>query len=275
MRLWFVLLLIALAAPLRAEPACETIVTLERLVSQGAAGDLGGLARALRRTDSARVMWELRGHPLAAQRRDIDAVLSRAAEAVALDRSEGAVAARAHLDSRAARRDRARLAALLARHACPVGTGAARAAADEGAAQQAGGPQAGPRMPQIAGFAAAALALAAIATLMAGRMLRRAKRRGKRHAVNLPARIRSGTAETETRLVDISQQGAKLRLDAGFEPAGLRGVTILLGDRRIGATARWRNKHYLGVQFLRPLPEDAVAPILTQTDPEAGEAQPG
>ncbi|MCP1170510.1 PilZ domain-containing protein, partial [Limimaricola sp. ASW11-118] len=121
-----------------------------------------------------------------------------------------------------------------------------------------------------------ALGLAALAALAVSRVQRKRQRQAKRHAVNLPARIRSGTAETETRLIDISRQGAKLRLDAGFEPAGLRGVTILLGDRRIGATARWRNKHFLGVQFLRPLPDDAVAPILTQTDPGTGpEPDPG
>ncbi len=281
MRLWFVLIVIVMAAPLRADPACEAVDALGRLVTKTAAGDLGGLERELRRTDTERVMWNLTGHPLTVHRRDIAASVTLAVEAVELARVRGHAAA-AHLTTDTARATTGRLAALLSRHVCAPEDAAAARGAGAGEPTSTGAPPdgvlAGMRMARLASLGAGALALCALAALGAHVIAlrrRKRKRQAQRHAVNLPARIRSGTAETGTRLIDISRLGAKLRLDPEFEPAGLKGVTILLGDRRIGATAKWRNRHYVGVQFLRPLPDDAVAPILTLPEPEGGVAPPG
>lgn len=281
MRLWLALIVMLMAAPLRADPTCEAIAALGRVAAGSRAGDLAGLDRALRRIDTERAMWDLRGHPLARHRADLDAALRLAEEAVALARRDGDAAARARLAAPAARAVQGRLVLLLARHACAPERAAGPQAvpeAEERPGPAAGDGLAGMRMADLAGLGLGTLVLAGLGTLL-GRVLarrnRRRRRQARRHAVNLPARLRAGRSETETRLVDISRLGAKLRLDPEFEPGPLGAVIITLGDRRIGARARWRNRHYVGVQFLRPLPEDAVAPILTLPEPEGAAPQPG
>ena len=263
MRLWFVPMLIVMAGPLRADPACEAVKTLGRLATSVMAADIGGAERELRRIKSDGVMWDLSGHPLAIHRRDIGASLSLATKAVETARMRGRAGAAAVLSTEDARATAGRLATLVSRHACgPVVTSGARGDVRMAAL-------AGISLSRIAGVGAGVMGACTVLVLAAhviGVRRGRNRRRVPRHAVDLPARLRSGTAETGTRLIDISRHGAKLRLGPEFEPAGLKGVTIVLGDRRIGATVQWRDRHHVGVQFLKSLPDEVVTPILTMSE---------
>ena len=103
MRLWFVPMLIVMAGPLRADPACEAVKTLGRLATSVMAADIDGAERELRRIKSDGVMWDLSGHPLAIHRRDIGASLSLATKAVETARMRGRAGAAAVLSTEDAR----------------------------------------------------------------------------------------------------------------------------------------------------------------------------
>ncbi|EYD73807.1 PilZ domain-containing protein [Limimaricola hongkongensis] len=259
------LMFILFAAPLRADPACDTIAALGRVVDAARAGSITGIDRALRRIDIERVMWNLGDHPLARQREAIDDALTLV-EAVRDAAGWTGPAAAARLREARSRIVLDRLGALLARHGCADGTGqTARAAPGAVAGSETVAVAVAWKMPRLAEAGIALLAMAGfgavLVRLMIGRSQLRA-RQAQRHVVNLPARVRGDSGEIEARLLDISRLGAKLRVDPAFEPDGLEQMMVLFGDREIEAALRWRTTHYLGVQFAKPLSAEAVAPLI-------------
>ncbi|MGR3464297.1 PilZ domain-containing protein [Limimaricola sp.] len=255
------LMFILFAAPLRADPACDAIAGLERVVTAARAGSITGLDRALRRIDLERVMWDIGDHPLARQRETIGDALTLV-EAVRDAAGWTGPAAAARLREARSRIVLDRLGALLARHGCADGTGQTARAAPGSVAGSEAVRWAMPRLAE-AGIALLAMAGfgAVLVRLMVGRSQLRA-RQAQRHVVNLPARVRGDTGEIEARLLDISRLGAKLRVDPAFEPEGLTRMMVLFGDREIEAALRWRTTHYLGVQFAKPLSAEAMAPLI-------------
>lgn len=262
MRVWPVLLFLMLAAPLRADPACDTVAALGRVVTSAQDRDVAMLNRALRRIDAARAMWNLAGHPLVRHRTEIEAALRIAADWANAARGPGLDRAPLSPEDEAAL---ARLEALLAGAGCgdEIGAPGASGLAERKAGAVAG--SGGWQAIRLVGVGVAALVVAGSGGALVWILVRhgqRRRRREQRHSVNLPARLRSGGEEIEARLLDISRLGAKLRIDPGVGAPDPSRIMLFLGDREIEAAPRWRNTHYLGVQFVKPLSEEMMAPLI-------------
>lgn len=253
LRLGLTLILMLLASAPRADPACETIAALERLAQAAQSADPRRIEQALLRLDSARVGWNLRHHPLARHQPEIDAALdlvamAQGAAGIARMRSPGGAAILARLEAQ------------IARHACDHDATGAGAGTEGSAAQTVSW-----RMPQLARAGLMALVLvggsAGTARLLVAHR-RRGRRQAQRHVVNLPVRLQHEGFECEARLLDISRLGAKLRVDADDLPDDLDRMMLRMGEREIEAALRWRNAHYLGVQFLKPLSAETMTPLV-------------
>ncbi|SDE19616.1 PilZ domain-containing protein [Limimaricola pyoseonensis] len=258
MRLPPLLLALLLALPARAGADCTAVAALEAVARAVEAGRPAALAPLLRRHDAESLLWALRDHPLGAEAGAVRGLFA-AAGAMAAGRPVAAEAGSG--------------AARLARLAEGAGCAEARArgaatGGEAGGAARRREDRAGWHPVRLAAAGVAALALtaaAAGAVWLQARLRRRRRRLSRRHPVRLPALMRAGGREAPAMVLDLSRLGAKLRLapDVPGEPA--TAVEIEIGEARLAATIRWRNAHYAGVSFDRPLAEDALAPLLAAT----------
>lgn len=103
--------------------------------------------------------------------------------------------------------------------------------------------------------------------LLAERRTRSRKHRNQRFVCDIACSVRIGGAAHDSRIVDLSAAGAKLRL--GLETAGELPVEITSEAFSTAGRVAWSNAHYCGVIFDRPLAPDALQAAVM---PRAGAA---
>ncbi|AUQ62818.1 bacterial type IV pilus assembly (PilZ) protein-like protein [Phaeobacter inhibens] len=122
-----------------------------------------------------------------------------------------------------------------------------------------------PALGQISSTTAAAgslglVALGALCFILFERRMTTLKRRRKRHTCNLDCHLLYAEEEAEATLLDISQEGAKIKSD----------VICAVGDKislklpkdapqvDLSGQVQWCNANYFGIQFKDRLPRDVV-----------------
>ncbi|WP_323765947.1 PilZ domain-containing protein [Marinovum sp.] len=99
------------------------------------------------------------------------------------------------------------------------------------------------------------------------RRTRSRKRRNQRFVCDIACSVRVGGTAHDSRIIDISAAGAKLKL--GLEGGGDQPVEITSGAFRTAGRVAWSNAHYCGVVFDRPLSADVLQQAIL---PRAGAA---
>jgi len=105
------------------------------------------------------------------------------------------------------------------------------------------------------------LALAAIFTLL-DRREKLKKRRWKRHACSLECVTRCADGFHLAQVVDISQVGAKLRIDCTCQPG--ERIDIGLSGTEYAAKVIWHNSNFAGIAFRRRISLAQLRKLLTQ-----------
>lgn len=86
------------------------------------------------------------------------------------------------------------------------------------------------------------------------------KRRWKRHACVLDCVVRCSEGFLLSQLVDISQVGAKVRLDCSCEPG--EQIEIGLAGQQFSAKVIWHNSNYAGITFRRRISSSQLNKVL-------------
>ncbi len=272
------LLSIFWGAPVHANPACDVIAALGRIHSAaqslpaaGAAArprQLETIASELRRLDASNLAWVMRDHPLRDRIAVLAGLLDTAAASTAQWRAGRADLAAAVFATPAALRVIDGAGLLLSRHGCNDGK-MARASGAGGATETSSDrPKKTDSYSNLrtVGIAAAS-SLAAIGfwggiALLLRRQNRR-RRLTERHLVNIVIRILGATPDVaDATLLDLSRSGAKLRVAPGFPGKPPRKLRFALAGDDVTAAIRWRNAHYIGVEFQPPLSAEALRSLL-------------
>ncbi len=95
-----------------------------------------------------------------------------------------------------------------------------------------------------------------------GLVSRRNQRRRRRHLCHIDTVLRVDREELPAEVLDISCNGAKIRLTSQTTPALHARGAILLGGGWQRVTVRWCNSQYLGLRFQRALPPTAMDGLL-------------
>jgi hypothetical protein len=90
--------------------------------------------------------------------------------------------------------------------------------------------------------------------------------REARRVLDIPVQVSLAGHSHPMRLVDISMNGFKLRHFNGMTIDG--DIKIQLGPDWHTGQVRWSNPHFAGVKFKRPLDQDLLSDILSQTRAE-------
>ncbi len=262
-----VLLVIFCPVPTRAASECEVIDTLARLQVAVSSRDIEALRSLVRRSDTNGILWTLRDHPLASTSADIGRLIDLgqqiATQQIAPDRVEQVLDAPSHR-------------VLLQHLGRQIDVHVCRNQTEISASSGAPGDHAAPTTPpkpgqpgwrpvRLAGIGIAAVGGMLGFGLLSYLLLRahgRRSRLSRRFAVSLPARIGGAFGETEARLLDISRQGTKLRIDPEYQARPNNRVTLAFAQLQVEGSIRWRNAHYLGVEFTQPLARDVFANLL-------------
>lgn len=106
--------------------------------------------------------------------------------------------------------------------------------------------------PGIAAIVALGLLLAWLSrSLFRRRKTSKPHKRQQRQLCNKPVRVRIGERTTVLTIVDISNQGMKLKHNSEFE--GVSRFEFKVDNKWLRATITWRNKLYAGAKFARQL----------------------
>ena len=103
------------------------------------------------------------------------------------------------------------------------------------------------------------LTLALLLTLMEKRDKLK-KRRWKRHACVLNSQMTCQGRSMQTQVVDLSQMGAKIRVDCECE-VGTK-LELALPEKKVSGKVVWRNANYAGLAFNRRLTASQLKKIL-------------
>lgn len=108
------------------------------------------------------------------------------------------------------------------------------------------------------------LALASILPIMrvTGLVSSRNQRRRKRHMCHIETILMIDGRESAAELLDISCNGAKIRLPGANPPAIRSKGNILIGGGWQQVSVRWSNSQYLGLRFRRVLNESMIEGLI-------------
>ncbi|WP_237028913.1 PilZ domain-containing protein [Phaeobacter porticola] len=104
------------------------------------------------------------------------------------------------------------------------------------------------------------VAIGALCFIIYERRMTILRRRRKRYSCNLDCTLRCNNEEAEATLLDISQEGAKIKSVMACSVGDVIALDLPDGAPKIdlGSRVQWSNANYFGVNFKEKLPREAV-----------------
>ena len=85
----------------------------------------------------------------------------------------------------------------------------------------------------------------------------RRSRMKERYFCKVPCILHAGGVSAQAEIVDISRLGAKIKA-SGFDVSPGRAVSLRFGKNRVVLTVTWRNEHFLGGWFKKPISREVA-----------------